>query len=454
MGKIKTKFFCQQCGQESLKWVGKCPGCGEWNTMVEEVAVKERSTPGLSAPKGTKPLRLDSISLGEETRWPSGSKELDGVLGGGIVPGSLILVGGDPGIGKSTLLLQTANAISNQGMTVVYASGEESDRQIAMRAQRLDANSGNLYVIAETNLDVIEGYLAALKPGVLIIDSIQTVYREEISSAPGSVGQVRECTAHLLRMAKMSGTAIFLVGHVTKEGSIAGPRVLEHMVDTVLYFEGERNLSFRILRAVKNRFGSTNEIGIFEMTGSGLLEVANPSEMFLSRQPKGEAGSVVTVSMEGTRPVLVELQALVTQTNFGMPRRMTAGVDFNRVVLLSAVLEKRVGLHLGNQDIYVNAAGGVKLTEPAIDLGIALALASSFRDYPLTPGLVVMGEIGLTGEIRGISQPEKRVQEAAKLGFSCCILPAVNQSKLAGCGIATVGVDTLQQALDVAYGGV
>ncbi|HEX3032426.1 MAG TPA: DNA repair protein RadA [Bacillota bacterium] len=454
MGKIKTNYFCQQCGQDTPKWVGKCPGCGAWNTMVEEVVVKERSRNSVSGQEPAKPLALDKICFTEEARWSSGGSELDGVLGGGIVPGSLVLVGGDPGIGKSTLLLQMASAISAKGVPVLYASGEESQRQIAMRAGRLGAGSSSLYILAETNLDMVESHMAAIKPRVLIIDSIQTVYREEVASAPGSIGQVRECTAQLLKMAKLTGTAIFLVGHVTKEGAIAGPRVLEHMVDTVLYFEGERNLSFRILRAVKNRFGSTNEIGIFEMTGNGLQEVANPSAIFLAERPAGEPGSAVTVSMEGTRPMLVEIQALVTPTSFGMPRRMTAGVDFNRVVLIAAVLEKRVGLHLGNQDIYVNAAGGVKLTEPAVDLGIALALASSFRDKPLASGIIVMGEIGLTGEIRGVSQTEKRLQEGAKLGFSTAIIPKVNQAKATGFCKQTVAVNSLQQALDAAFGGV
>lgn len=459
MAKLKTKFFCQQCGHEEFKWVGRCPGCGAWNTMVEELVSREAArggsfTGGIWPDSLAKPQPITEIGLGEEIRLGTGSQELDRVLGGGIVPGSLVLVGGDPGIGKSTLLLQVANAVSRINGPVIYASGEESDRQIGMRAQRLGALGSQLFVLAETNLGMVEGHLAAIKPRVLIVDSIQTVFREEISSAPGSVGQVRECTAHLLRMAKSTGTAIFLVGHVTKEGAIAGPRVLEHMVDTVLYFEGERHNSFRVLRAVKNRFGSTNEIGIFEMTEGGLREVVNPSELFMAQRPKGEAGSVVTVSMEGTRPVLVEIQALVTATTFGMPRRMTAGVDFNRVVLIAAVLEKRVGLHLGSQDIYVNVAGGVKLSEPAVDLGIAMALASSLRDRPLDPGLAVMGEIGLTGEIRAVSHLEKRVREAAKLGFTSCVVPAANARKLQGKAMQIIGTDSVLQALDEAFGGV
>lgn len=459
MAKLKTKFFCQQCGHEEFKWVGRCPGCGAWNTMVEELVSREAArggsfTGGIWPDSLAKPQPITEIGLGEEIRLGTGSQELDRVLGGGIVPGSLVLVGGDPGIGKSTLLLQVANAVSRINGPVIYASGEESDRQIGMRAQRLGALGSQLFVLAETNLGMVEGHLSAIKPRVLIVDSIQTVFREEISSAPGSVGQVRECTAHLLRMAKSTGTAIFLVGHVTKEGAIAGPRVLEHMVDTVLYFEGERHNSFRVLRAVKNRFGSTNEIGIFEMTEGGLREVVNPSELFMAQRPKGEAGSVVTVSMEGTRPVLVEIQALVTATTFGMPRRMTAGVDFNRVVLIAAVLEKRVGLHLGSQDIYVNVAGGVKLSEPAVDLGIAMALASSLRDRPLDPGLAVMGEIGLTGEIRAVSHLEKRVREAAKLGFTSCVVPAANARKLQGKAMQIIGTDSVLQALDEAFGGV
>jgi DNA repair protein RadA/Sms len=458
MAKLKTKFFCQHCGHEEYKWVGKCPGCGTWNTMVEELVTKEaaraNSFGGSWLENPAKPQPITEIGLAEDARLNTGSRELDRVLGGGIVPGSLVLVGGDPGIGKSTLLLQAANAVSLLNGPVLYATGEESDRQIGMRAQRLGTLASQLFVLAETNLGLIEGHLATIRPRVLIIDSIQTVFREDVSSAPGSVGQVRECTAQLLRMAKNSGTAVFLVGHVTKEGAIAGPRVLEHMVDTVLYFEGERHNSFRVLRAVKNRFGSTNEIGIFEMTEGGLQEVSNPSEMFMAQRPKGEAGSVVTVSLEGTRPVLVEIQALVTPTTFGMPRRMTAGVDFNRVVLIAAVLEKRVGLHLGNQDIYVNVAGGVKLAEPAVDMGIALALASSFKDRSLDPGLVVIGEIGLTGEVRAVSHLEKRVLEVAKLGFTSCIVPAVNTGKIQVKGMQIISTDSVQQALDEAFGGV
>lgn len=505
MVKAKTRFFCQQCGHEELRWVGRCPGCNAWNSMVEE------HVPGTSPGRGprgggragdgqqaSKPRLLTEIGIGKELRFSTGSRELDRVLGGGIVPGSLVLVGGDPGIGKSTLLLQVAGAVSRlagdtgavsplpvgsgavrgsigadgsglmgttgcgspgsinggQNRPVIYVSGEESDRQIGLRAQRLGVGGGNLFVLAETNLSSIDAYLTALQPSIMIIDSIQTIYLDGLSSAPGSIGQVRECTGHLLRMAKESGTTIFLVGHVTKEGSIAGPRVLEHMVDTVLYFEGERNNTFRVLRAVKNRFGSTNEIGIFEMGDGGLKEVANPSELFMSQRPKGEAGSVVTVSMEGTRPVLVEIQALVTPTAFGMPRRLTTGVDFNRVVLIAAVLEKRVNLRLGNQDIYVNAAGGVKLAEPAIDLGIALALASSFRDRPLDPGLAVMGEIGLTGEIRAVSQLNQRVKEAGKLGFGRCLVPAFGAVKLREPGVKIISVESVFQAVIEAFGGV
>lgn len=455
MAKIKTKFVCQDCGYESAKWMGKCPGCGKWNTLVEEFESKgtNRSYPGIE--KGnSRPSPITKIVGEEEPRLFTDMEELNRVLGGGIVPGSLILVGGDPGIGKSTLLLQTSQQVAGRNQKVLYISGEESLRQIKLRADRLGVVHGELYVFAETNLLLLEQQIEAIHPAVVIIDSIQTIFHPDITSAPGSVSQVRECTSHLMRLAKTKDVAIFIVGHVTKEGSIAGPRMLEHMVDAVLYFEGERHHSYRILRAVKNRFGSTNEIGIFEMVEHGLREVTNPSEMFLSERSGGVAGSIVVASMEGTRPVLVELQALVTPTGFATPRRMATGVDYNRVTMIMAVLEKRAGLLMQNQDAYVNVAGGVRLDEPAIDLAIAMSLASSFRDRKTNPYDVVIGEIGLTGEVRGVSRIEQRVKEAKKLGFKRVIIPHKN---LTGwdypSGIEIIGVSNITEALRETLGG-
>lgn len=455
MAKIKTKFVCQDCGYESAKWMGKCPGCGKWNTLVEEFESKgtNRSYPGIE--KGnSRPSPITKIVGEEEPRLFTDMEELNRVLGGGIVPGSLILVGGDPGIGKSTLLLQTSQQVAGRNQKVLYISGEESLRQIKLRADRLGVVHGELYVFAETNLLLLEQQIEAIHPAVVIIDSIQTIFHPDITSAPGSVSQVRECTSHLMRLAKTKDVAIFIVGHVTKEGSIAGPRMLEHMVDAVLYFEGERHHSYRILRAVKNRFGSTNEIGIFEMVEHGLREVTNPSEMFLSERSGGVAGSIVVASMEGTRPVLVELQALVTPTGFATPRRMATGVDYNRVTMIMAVLEKRAGLLMQNQDAYVNVAGGVRLDEPAIDLAIAMSLASSFRDRKTNPYDVVIGEIGLTGEVRGVSRIEQRVKEAKKLGFKRVIIPHKN---LTGwdypSGIEVIGVSNITEALRETLGG-
>ncbi|AZS17480.1 DNA repair protein RadA [Paenibacillus lutimineralis] len=453
MAKVKIKFFCTDCGYESPKWYGKCPGCGAWNSMVEETE-KVVKTQGISSGifhTKEKPLPIINIESGQEPRILTGIGELNRVLGGGIVPGSLVLVGGDPGIGKSTLLLQTSNEMANSGRKVLYVSGEESVRQTKLRAERLGALSPNLYVMCESSIDGIEEAINEVKPDFLVIDSIQTVYMPEVTSAPGSVSQVRECTARFMRVAKGQGIATVLVGHVTKEGAIAGPRMLEHMVDCVLYFEGERHHSYRLLRAVKNRFGSTNEMGIFEMNEAGLEEVLNPSELFLSERPLGVAGSTVVASMEGTRPMLVELQALVASTLFPSPRRMATGVDHNRMNLIIAVLEKRMGMFLQNQDAYVNLAGGVKLDEPAVDLAIAVSLASSFRDVPTKPYDVVFGEVGLTGEVRAVSRVEQRVKEAAKLGFKRVILPEKSLKGWQGPKeIELIGVNTVADALAVA----
>ncbi|WP_257351145.1 DNA repair protein RadA [Pseudalkalibacillus decolorationis] len=456
MAKRKTSFLCQECGYDSPKWMGKCPGCGKWNTMVEEVIQQEKGhrrsfNTGSSSQR---PEPITKVKSEKEPRIDTKISELNRVLGGGVVPGSLILVGGDPGIGKSTILLQASAELAGNGHTVLYISGEESIKQTKLRADRLGINNDNLYVHAETDMDLIEKAIDDVKPSILIIDSIQTVFRSEVTSAPGSVSQVRECTSHFMRVSKTRGIATFIVGHVTKEGSIAGPRLLEHMVDAVLYFEGERHHTYRILRAVKNRFGSTNEIGVFEMKEGGLDEVQNPSEVFLEERSNGAAGSAIVASLEGTRPVLVEIQALVSPTSFGNPRRMGNGIDYNRVSLLMAVLEKRVGLLLQNQDAYVNVAGGVRLDEPAIDLAIAISIASSFRDRPTEPTDVYIGEIGLTGEVRRVSRVEQRVHEVAKLGFKRAILPEKN---LGGWtvpdGIEVVGVSTLEDALRQSMGG-
>lgn len=453
MVKVKTKFFCSDCGYESPKWYGKCPGCGAWNSMVEEVE-KTVKTQGMSSGlfhAKEKPLSIINIESGKEPRIQTGIGELNRVLGGGVVPGSLVLVGGDPGIGKSTLLLQTSHEMARAGLKVLYISGEESVRQTKLRAERLGALSQELFVLCESSMDGIEEAIDIVKPDFLVIDSIQTVYLPEVTSAPGSVSQVRECTARFMRIAKGQGIATVLVGHVTKEGAIAGPRLLEHMVDCVLYFEGERHHSYRLLRAVKNRFGSTNEIGIFEMNESGLAEVANPSELFLSERPLGVAGSTVVASMEGTRPMLVELQALIASTQFPSPRRMATGVDYQRMNLILAVLEKRMGMFLQNQDAYVNLAGGVKLDEPAVDLAIAVSVASSFRDIPTKPFDVFFGEVGLTGEVRAVSRAEQRVKEAAKLGFKRVILPEKSMKGWKGPqGIELIGVNTVADALAVA----
>ena len=423
----KTIFFCQQCGYETAKWMGQCPGCREWNTFVEEPAEEKHagiSTGNRRNSQIVEPMPLSRVEMTDQERFTTGIGELDRVLGGGIVPASLVLVGGDPGIGKSTLLLQVCKNLADAHHSVLYISGEESLQQIKIRADRIGSFTESLELFCETNLADISSVLRRKKPRVVIIDSIQTMYSEEVSSAPGSVSQVRQATSLLLQLAKSLGITIFIVGHVTKEGVVAGPRVLEHMVDTVLYFEGDRHAAYRILRSVKNRFGSTNEIGVFEMQQVGLVEVENPSEFMLAGRPEGASGSVVACSMEGTRPILIEIQALVCASNFGMPRRTAAGTDYNRVNLLMAVLEKRLGLHLSASDAYVNIAGGIRMNEPAVDLGILLAVVSSYKDIVIDDKVLVFGEVGLSGEVRAVSMAEQRVQEAKKLGFTTVILPA------------------------------
>lgn len=449
--KRKTVFFCQECGYESSKWMGQCPGCRAWNSFVEEtVSAKAAKGSGIKrTEEKTRASRLSEISMEEESRMSTHMEELDRVLGGGIVPGSLILVGGDPGIGKSTLLLQMCRLLSADQRKVLYISGEESLRQIKMRAVRLGEFTDTLSLLCETNLGDIEAVITAQKPEIVIIDSIQTMFQEDVSAAPGSVSQVREATGVLMRLAKGMGISIFIVGHVTKEGTVAGPRVLEHMVDTVLYFEGDRHASYRILRGVKNRFGSTNEIGVFEMCQEGLKEVKNPSEFMLNGRPAGASGSVVSCSMEGTRPILVEIQALVCHSNFGIPRRQAAGCDFNRVNLLMAVLEKRMGMQISDCDAYVNIAGGIKIQEPAIDLGIVMAIVSSFKNRPIPDGVIAFGEVGLSGEVRAVNMVQQRVKEAKKLGFHTCILPKVCMEKLPEIeGIRLVGVDSVRDIAD------
>ena len=450
MAKVKTKFVCNECGSESPKWMGKCPECGQWNTLVEEVEEKEGKALPRLAGVLSRPESLSDISDNVEERLSTGSSELDRVMGGGIVNGSLVLVGGDPGIGKSTLLLQISNNIGNYGKRVLYISGEESSAQIKLRASRMDVRSGNIFLVSETNTRNIDVHVRDMKPDILIVDSIQTMYDPDITSAPGSVSQVREATLGFMKIAKQDGIATFIVGHVTKQGAIAGPRVLEHMVDTVLYFEGESHMSYRVLRAVKNRFGSTNEIGIFEMGDKGLTGVKNASEMLLSGRMKGASGSCVISAMEGTRAMLVEVQALLSHTSFGVPRRNATGVDYNRVMLLMAVLEKRVGMQLGSSDSYVNVVGGIRLNEPATDLGIIAAIASSFRDREIDEGTVIIGEVGLAGEVRAVNFMEKRVNEAAKLGFKRCIIPKNNMKRLEdNSGIRVVGVSNVSEMLDI-----
>jgi DNA repair protein RadA/Sms len=444
--KTKTLFTCQKCGYQSAKWLGRCPDCDSWNSLVEEVQYK-----GAPAPEGTgvsaSPVSFTEITGETEMRLPTGIAEFDRVLGGGLVAGSLVLIGGNPGIGKSTLLLQAMDLLAGTAGDVLYVSGEESARQIRLRGTRMGVSAGALFILAETSLEKIVAQIHRMKPRVVVIDSIQTVFTAALESAPGSVSQVRESAGRLMMFAKGSGIPVLLVGHVTKDGAIAGPRILEHMVDTVLYFEGDTGHPFRILRAVKNRFGSTNEIGVFEMQDVGLVEVKNPSELFLAERPLGVSGSVVTAAIEGSRPLLVEMQALVTGSPLGMPRRTTIGVDHNRLALLVAVLEKKVGLSLAGQDIFLNVAGGVKLNEPAADLGMVVAVASSHLDKTVDPHCLVIGEVGLAGEVRGITQPEMRIKEAAKFGFRRCILPAGNLKQVKVKGMELVGVRTVEEAL-------
>ena len=447
---VKTIFSCQSCGYQSPKWLGKCPDCGGWDGFVEErqatgaLAVTRNAVVAPSAP-----VPIDSIEIDHEQRLLTTIHEFDRVLGGGLVPGTLILVGGDPGIGKSTLMLQALHGLAGQGRKVLYVSGEESIRQIRLRSKRLETVSSSLLVVSEVEVDAILAMVDSIKPEVVVIDSIQTMFSSELGSAPGSVSQVREATVRLMLMAKRSGIPTFLVGHVTKDGAIAGPKLLEHMVDTVLYFEGDRNHIFRVLRAVKNRFGSTNEIGVFEMKDRGLEEVANPSAVFLSGRPASAAGSVVAASMEGTRPILVELQALTSGTNFGTPRRTILGLDPNRVALLAAVMEKKIGMHLMGYDIFMNVAGGVRVIEPAVDLAIVAAIASSFLDKPVPDRTVVMGEVGLTGEVRAIGQADTRIYESAKMGFNRCIVPQSNLKRLPAMeGVEIAGVSTVSEAVE------
>jgi len=430
--------------------MGKCPECNQWNTFIEEVDTKLAAGSSASLLNVAKPQKMNDISMEEEMRLSTGFGELDRVLGGGIVKGSLVLVGGDPGIGKSTLLLQLSDNVAKKGHKVLYVSGEESAKQIKIRAQRMNSDSESIYLLSENNMEYIQQNIQDINPDLLIIDSIQTVYNPSILSAPGSVSQVRDATGNLMRIAKGEGITVFIVGHVTKAGAIAGPRVLEHMVDTVLYFEGDSHMSYRILRAVKNRFGSTNELGIFEMGDRGLAEVINPSQMLLSGRMKGVSGSAIIASMEGTRPMLVEVQALLSYTSFGVPRRAATGADYNRVVLLMAVLEKRVGLQLQNYDSYVNVVGGIKLNEPSSDLGIIASIASSYKDKEIDDGTVIIGEVGLAGEVRAVNFIEKRINEAYKLGFSKCIIPYNNYKNLKDvANIKVYGVRSVEEALDI-----
>lgn len=449
MAKNKTVFFCNECGYESSKWLGQCPACKAWDTFVEEPVGKKTITGKVTRTTFVEPQKLSTVTTDESSRMSSGMTEFDRVLGGGIVVGSLVLVGGDPGIGKSTLLLQICKNMVESKYNVLYVSGEESLKQIKMRAERLGAFQGELLLLSETNLDLIEGAIQQVKPDVVIIDSIQTMFKEDIGSAPGSVGQVRETTTTLMHLAKGLGITIFIVGHVTKEGVVAGPRVLEHMVDTVLYFEGDNQASYRILRGVKNRFGSTNEIGVFEMKSEGLRQVTNPSEFMLNGKPEGSPGSVVACSMEGTRSILVEVQALICQTYYNMPRRTAAGTDYNRVNILLAVIEKRLGIQLSGCDAYINVAGGMKIIEPALDLAMVVAILSSYKNRPLDNETIIFGEVGLTGEVRGVSNAEQRVAEAEKMGFKTCILPEVNKASLSNQSIRLIGLRNIKEILSI-----
>lgn len=450
VAKNKVSYFCQECGYESLKWLGRCPGCNSWNSFVEELN-RQKSGRNNCINKDNKPVLLNEITAGETGRIDTGIPEFNRVLGGGLVPGVLILLAGDPGIGKSTLTLQAVDRVKVE-RPVLYVTGEESAGQVKLRAQRLNVTNNNLFVLAETNLELIEAEVIKSDPAFIVLDSIQTVFLPEISSAPGSVSQLRECGARVMQWAKTKNIPIIIVGHVTKDGSVAGPRVLEHMVDAVLYFEGERHYQYRVLRGLKNRFGSTNELGIFEMKENGLLEVENPSEAFLSERPLDSAGSIVVPCMEGTRPLLVELQALVSQTIFGQPRRVTTGTDFTRVAMIMAVLDKRVGLNLNSYDAYINIVGGLKIDEPAIDLAIAAAITSSYKNIVAKKNMVVIGEVGLTGEVRAVNYIEKRLSEARKLGFDKGIIPAGNVKKQGTFPIDVIGVKTISEALNIILG--
>ena len=445
-----TTFICQNCAYQSRKWLGKCPECGEWNSLVEERVITTKKGGGRNSfrMREAQAVPYTEIESQDDVRISSGVTEFDRVLGGGIVPGTLVLLGGDPGIGKSTLLLQVADKLSSTGTTVLYVSGEESERQIKLRGERLGVQAPNLLLLPETNLENIFREIERLKPGAVIVDSIQTTFSSEIESAPGSISQIREVAAQFLLLAKTRGTPVFLIGHVTKEGSIAGPRALEHIVDTVLYFEGERHHNHRIVRATKNRFGAANEVGVFEMTSTGLAPVANPSQMFLAERPADAAGSVVTACMEGTRPMLVEIQALVSSSKYGTGRRMTQGVDQNRVALMIATLEKRAGLQLLGDDVFVNIAGGLEVDEPAVDLGLVTAIASSFRNQPIDAHTAVFGEVGLTGEVRGAMQAAVRAREAQALGFKRIVMPASNTAGLEKLlGLRVIGVRSIDDAL-------
>lgn len=456
MVKRKTAYVCQECGYDTAKWMGRCPGCGQWNTMVEEMVAPERKA-GLSLGLGAggKPEAIKEIAVEDMPRFLTGSGELDRVLGGGVIPGSMVLIVGDPGVGKSSLTLKVCSDVAKARGRVLYVTGEESARQVRMRADRLDALADGLLVLSETDLSRIQAQVEALRPVLLVVDSIQTVFKPEVQSAPGSVSQVRECAVDLLRIAKTSGTAIFVVGHVTKDGALAGPRVLEHIVDTVLYFEGERSAQFRVLRAVKNRFGSTNEIGLFEMRGSGLADVPDASKLFLSDCPTEVAGSVIVPAVEGTRPLLVEVQALVSRTPYMPPRRTSDSVDVKRIQLLLAVLEKRVGLKVGDCDVYVKVAGGIKIDEPSVDLGVCVALASSYRNRRIAAQTVIFGEVGLAGEVRAVAQAEIRLREAAKMGFRRAIVPKKNLQHLDArqLPLEAAGVESVEEALGIAFGG-
>ena len=455
MAKKRKRYICNECGYESLKWNGQCPECNSWNTLEETIIDPNKEKNKAKLTTDVKVKKISDINITSEDRLNTGFSELDRVLGGGVVPGSLILIGGAPGVGKSTLLLQTANNIAKIYDKVLYISGEESERQIKIRADRLESSDSNLYILAATNLNSILKQIKDLKPDLIIIDSIQTIYDPNVDSAPGSIKQVRESTNLLMQLGKKQELPMFIVGHVTKEGSIAGPRVLEHMVDTVLYFEGDQNHSYRMLKGIKNRFGSTNEVGIFEMNQTGLEEVLNPSQTFIAERPEEVSGSVVVPSVEGSRSILVELQALVSSANFGNPSRMTTGVDHKRVSLILAVLEKRLGLNIQMEDIHINIAGGFEIKEPAIDLGLVAAMVSSFRDIPIPSDFAIIGEIGLSGEVRAVNKIEKRVNEASKLGFNKFIVPKGNIGDLSKQNetLSIYGVANISKVLDLILGG-